>query len=167
MRYSKGHRKEKNMMKQGLFLSDIGYIIYEYKDDRLYHMRIEQDVDLCACYENHLKIDHQLGLYFRGLLTTFELAISFDKGTDFQIEVWRELLKIPYGQTRSYQDIASRINRPKSVRAVGQACKKNPIGIVVPCHRVIGKNGSLTGYSGKGFLHLKQSLLDIEKKRIS
>ena len=75
----------------------------------------------------------------------------------FQKKVWNALLEIPYGETRSYQDIAIRIGNPKAVRAVGGACNRNPIGIIIPCHRVVGKNGSLTGYAG-GLLY-KELLL--------
>ncbi|MCR3905584.1 MAG: methylated-DNA--[protein]-cysteine S-methyltransferase [Tenericutes bacterium] len=108
------------------------------------------------------KINHQLDLYFNHQLTIFDLPINFKKGTDFQKEVWNALLTIPYGETRSYQDIAFQIKRPRAVRAVGQACKKNPIGIIVPCHRVIGKDGSMTGYSGRDHTDLKQQLINHE-----
>jgi O-6-methylguanine DNA methyltransferase len=90
----------------------------------------------------------------------------FDHGTPFQKEVWQAMLEIPFGKTMSYLEIAKKINRPKAVRAVGQACKRNPIGIVVPCHRVIGSDGSLTGYSGKNFIHVKQKLLDHERRYV-
>ena len=89
--------------------------------------------------------------------------VHFTHGTPFQQLVWNALLTIPYGTTTSYQQLAQAIGRPKAIRAVGQACKNNPIGVVVPCHRVIGADGSLTGYSGKGFIHLKQALLMHEK----
>jgi O-6-methylguanine DNA methyltransferase len=81
-------------------------------------------------------------------------------GTDFQLRVWRELLRIPFGQTRSYSQVASALGVPNAVRAVGAANGANPIAIVVPCHRVIGSNGRLTGYGGG--LPLKQRLLELE-----
>ncbi len=90
------------------------------------------------------------------------IPVKFNHGTPFQRDVWEAMLKIPYGQTKSYQEIAMMINRPKALRAVGQACKRNPIGIIVPCHRVIGKDGSMTGYSGKEYVGLKRKLLDHE-----
>lgn len=82
-------------------------------------------------------------------------------GTEFQKQVWNALLEIPFGETRTYQEIAIRIGKPKALRAVGGACNRNPIGIIIPCHRVIGKNGSLTGYAGG--LFYKELLLKHEK----
>jgi AraC family transcriptional regulator of adaptative response/methylated-DNA-[protein]-cysteine methyltransferase len=81
-------------------------------------------------------------------------------GTPFQYQVWEELLRIPYGETRSYGEIAANINNPKGCRAVGMANHSNPIAVLVPCHRVIGKNGYLTGYAGG--LDIKQRLLELE-----
>ena len=89
----------------------------------------------------------ELGAYFGGEAKDFTTPIEMG-GTEFQRAVWDELLKIPFGVSRSYADIAKAIGKPKAVRAVGAANGKNPLGIVVPCHRVIGKNGSLTGYGG-------------------
>jgi methylated-DNA-[protein]-cysteine S-methyltransferase len=88
----------------------------------------------------------QLNEYFCGTRHEFDLPISV-QGTQFQQQVWQQLKAIPYGKTYSYQDIAKQINNPKAVRAVGSANGKNPLTIVVPCHRVIGANGSLTGYA--------------------
>jgi O-6-methylguanine DNA methyltransferase len=84
-------------------------------------------------------------------------------GTEFQMDVWRALQTIPYGETRSYKEIAELVHRPKAVRAVGMANHRNPISIIVPCHRVIGHNGSLTGYGGG--LPLKKYLLELEQAR--
>lgn len=81
-------------------------------------------------------------------------------GTPFQLKVWKELLRIPYGETRSYGDIAIKVENLKGQRAVGMANNKNPISVMVPCHRVIGKNGKLTGYAGG--LAIKQRLLELE-----
>ncbi|MFZ1177659.1 MAG: methylated-DNA--[protein]-cysteine S-methyltransferase [Mycobacterium sp.] len=104
----------------------------------------------------------QLLAYFAGELTEF--AIEFDLGgTEFQQRVWKALLTIPYGETRSYGKIAEQIGAPGSARAVGLANGHNPIAIVVPCHRVIGANGSLTGYGGG--LDRKRTLLKLEKRR--
>lgn len=88
----------------------------------------------------------QLREYFAGHRQEFDLPTSV-KGTEFQQQVWQQLSQIPYGQTCSYQDIANRLDKPKAVRAVGGANGKNPLTIVVPCHRVVGANGSLTGYA--------------------
>ncbi len=104
----------------------------------------------------------QLDEYFKGERKKFDLPLC-PKGTDFQKRVWKELLKIPYGEVCSYSDIAERIGSPKSCRAVGGANNKNPILIIVPCHRVIGKNGSLVGY-GEG-LDVKEFLLNLEKSQ--
>lgn len=89
----------------------------------------------------------QLSTYFAGDREVFDLTLK-PKGTDFQRSVWQQLLQIPYGQSLSYQDIANALDNPKAVRAVGAANGKNPIGIIVPCHRVIGSNRTLTGYAG-------------------
>jgi methylated-DNA-[protein]-cysteine S-methyltransferase len=89
----------------------------------------------------------QLTEYFEGTRKTFDLQIN-PQGTDFQRRVWNELLKIEYGTTISYQELADRLGDPKAVRAVGGANGKNPIGIIVPCHRVIGASGKLVGYGG-------------------
>ena len=103
----------------------------------------------------------QIVEYFDGKRTKFDFPYEL-KGTEFQMKVWKALCDIPYGETRSYKDIAIAINQPTASRAVGNANNKNPIMIAVPCHRVIGANGSLTGYAGG--LHIKEALLTIEKK---
>ena len=101
----------------------------------------------------------QLSEYFSGKRKTFNLPLLL-KGTDFQKQVWQELLKIPFGETRSYKQIAEAIGNPKAVRAVGMANNKNPLLIVVPCHRVIGANGKLVGYAVG--LDKKEYLLRLE-----
>lgn len=101
----------------------------------------------------------QLAAYFRQELQTFDVPLN-PMGTDFQRRVWDELQRIPYGQTVSYNDIAARINSPQAVRAVGAANGKNSIPIIIPCHRVIGSNGSLTGFGGG--LEVKRKLLALE-----
>lgn len=102
------------------------------------------------------ELDH----YFAGRLKTFTTRLAFN-GTAFQNAVWKELTRIPYGETISYLDLAKRIDHPKAVRAVGMANGANPIAIIVPCHRVIGSNGSLTGFGGG--LPTKRALLELEK----
>jgi methylated-DNA-[protein]-cysteine S-methyltransferase len=104
----------------------------------------------------------QLEAYFAGERTDFELPLDL-VGTAFQRRVWEALLTIPYGETRSYGEIARQIGAPSASRAVGLANGHNPIGIIVPCHRVIGSNGSLTGYGGG--LDRKRALLALEKSR--
>ncbi|MCL1949553.1 MAG: methylated-DNA--[protein]-cysteine S-methyltransferase [Turicibacter sp.] len=105
----------------------------------------------------------QLLEFLRGKRQAFDLPLDA-KGTPFQMQVWDKLGEIPYGQTRSYQDIANAINNPKAVRAVGMANNKNPISIFIPCHRVIGSNGKLVGYGGG--LPLKERLLDLEREAV-
>ncbi|MET0246538.1 MAG: methylated-DNA--[protein]-cysteine S-methyltransferase [Sphingomonas sp.] len=94
-----------------------------------------------------VETERQLGAYFAGTRTAFDLPLDF-RGTDFQKQVWVALLTIPFGQTRSYGEIARQIGRPGASRAVGAANGRNPISIVAPCHRVIGSGGSLTGFAG-------------------
>lgn len=102
----------------------------------------------------------QLDEYFTGKRKSFDLPLMLE-GTEFQKSVWEALCEIPYGETRSYSDIAERIGKPKACRAVGMANHNNPVAIIVPCHRVIGKNGTLTGYAGG--LDTKAGLLQFEK----
>jgi methylated-DNA-[protein]-cysteine S-methyltransferase len=104
----------------------------------------------------------QLGEYFAGKRQRFELALDF-AGTEFQRQVWAALLAIPFGETRSYSDIARQIGNPDAVRAVGAANGRNPISIIAPCHRVIGASGSLTGFAGG--LAAKQYLLALEGRQ--
>ncbi len=101
----------------------------------------------------------QLTQYFEGQRTAFDLPLS-PHGTDFQKRVWRQLQEIPYGKTISYQQIANSLGDPKVIRAAASANGKNPISIIIPCHRVIGSDGSLTGYAGG--LHRKKWLLEHE-----
>ncbi len=111
------------------------------------------------------KIMAQLDAYFEGSLRRFDLAPGLDfkvQGTSFQQKVWRELLNIPYGETISYGELAIRIGNPNAFRAVGMANGKNPISIIIPCHRVIGKDGSLTGFGGG--VDVKKQLLFLEQK---
>ena len=103
---------------------------------------------------------HQLHAYFEGELTVFDLKLDLSQGSDFDRQVWRALMKIPYGQTTSYSEIAENIGRPKSIRAIGQANRRNPIAIVIPCHRCLAKDGKLQGYFYG--LDVKQRLLALE-----
>lgn len=116
----------------------------------------------CTCIENQeilLPVIQQLNDYFDGSLTNFTLPLHIH-GTDFQMKVWQALQKVEYGKTVPYSTIAALIGNPKAVRAVGTAIGKNPVPIVVPCHRVISKDGSIGGFSGG--LHNKEKLLAIE-----
>ncbi len=121
-------------------------------------------VRLGAMKEDHhhpvlLEAERQLNEYFAGKRRTFSLTLDFS-GTEFQQQVWNALLTIPYGETRSYGEIAAQIGNPNAVRAVGAANGRNPISIIAPCHRVIGSDGKLTGFAGG--LEAKLRLLEIE-----
>ena len=98
--------------------------------------------------------------YFSGARAEFDVPLA-PRGTPFQKLVWQELCRIPYGQTRTYGEIAAAIGRPGAARAVGMACNRNPIWLLIPCHRVVGKSGDLTGYAGG--LEMKQRLLELEQ----
>ncbi|MDR0466775.1 MAG: methylated-DNA--[protein]-cysteine S-methyltransferase [Deltaproteobacteria bacterium] len=101
----------------------------------------------------------QIEEYLAGGRTSFDLPLRAE-GTPFMLRVWEELCGIPYGETRSYKDIAAAVGRPGAARAVGMANNRNPIALIIPCHRVIGADGSLTGYAGG--LDLKRRLLELE-----
>jgi methylated-DNA-[protein]-cysteine S-methyltransferase len=109
---------------------------------------------------NRVYID-QLSEYFVGKRKDFDLPLDLN-GTPFQLSVWRALLNIPYGETRTYGEIARSLGKPQAARAVGMANHDNPVAVVVPCHRVVGHDGSLTGYAGG--LHLKRALLALERQ---
>jgi methylated-DNA-[protein]-cysteine S-methyltransferase len=109
-------------------------------------------------------VAEQLDAYFAGELTEFDVELDL-RGTAFQQRCWAALLEIPYGETRSYGEQAMRIGQPTASRAVGLANGRNPVGIIVPCHRVIGTSGGLTGYGGG--LDRKRHLLDLERSRLA
>lgn len=109
------------------------------------------------------EVSGQLGAYFSGELRSFSLDLE-PQGSPFQLRVWQAILKIPYGQTRSYKELAIQIGSPRASRAVGQAAGANPIPILIPCHRVVGSGGDLGGYSGgRG---IKEALLALESRVI-
>lgn len=113
-----------------------------------------------------LEAERQLAEYFAGERKVFDLPLSL-YGTEFQMRDWKALLAIPYGETRSYGEIARTIGCPKGSRAVGMANRNNPVAIIIPCHRVIGSDGSLTGYAGKNkALDIKEYLLRLEGVKI-
>ncbi len=110
------------------------------------------------------ELEIQISEYFKGNLKKFDLPLK-PEGTDFQKKIWKELLNIPYGRVSTYTEIAYKTGNPKAVRAVGNACKYNPISIIIPCHRVLRKNGGLGGYGGG--ITAKKKLLELEEKSIS
>ncbi|KUH97194.1 cysteine methyltransferase [Mycolicibacterium acapulense] len=150
--------------------SPVGPLTLAGKDTRLRHLRmVDQTYEpsregWIADNDAFPEAVEQLEAYFAGELTEFDLDLDM-VGTPFQRKVWSALLTIPYGETRSYGEIARQIGAAGAFRAVGLANGHNPIGIIVPCHRVIGANGSLTGYGGG--LDRKRALLDMEKSRVS
>lgn len=143
---------------------EIGYLKLAYTDSSIVSLlRAKEDQKLInsnysnSLLENTIK---QLDEYFSGKRIEFDLPLQFT-GTEFQKKVWKALLNIPYGETRSYKDIAIEIGNPKACRAVGGANNKNPIILICPCHRVIGASGKLVGYGGG--MDMKEYLLNLEK----
>jgi len=125
------------------------------------------DVDTTALPANgsHPVLDlaaDEIRRYFKGTLKAFTVPVSFDSGTEFQRAVWTAMASIPYGETRSYSWVARETGRPTAMRAVGRACGQNPVAIIVPCHRVIGVDGGMTGYAGG--LDCKRTLLAHEQR---
>jgi methylated-DNA-[protein]-cysteine S-methyltransferase len=142
-----------------LIASERGLAAILWEDDdpkrvRLEPQREDSDNDILV------ETERQLKSYFDGTLKVFSVPLDF-VGTEFQTSVWKALLKIPFGQTRTYTQIAKQIGRPTAARAVGAASGKNPISIMAPCHRVVGANGDLTGFAGG--LETKELLLNLER----
>jgi methylated-DNA-[protein]-cysteine S-methyltransferase len=133
-----------------------GFISYVYITDEVPEDAEIRETPLLA------EAVRQFDDYFSGKLKEFTLPLA-PEGTAFMKQVWAALQEIPYGKTASYGEIAGRIGKPKAARAVGLANNRNPIPIIIPCHRVIGANGSLTGYAGG--LDMKRKLLELEKNR--
>lgn len=148
-------------MQKYLYSNKFGNFLIKYKDEIITHLNKTTNINIVTT-ENEFtnKIKEELDLYFAGELKNFSLKTK-PKGTEFQLKVWNELKRIPYGETRSYKEIAVAIGNSKASRAIGMANNKNPIAIIIPCHRVIGTNGSLTGYAGG--LDMKEKLLNLEK----
>lgn len=142
-----------------LVASDVGLAAILWENDKprrvaLDSIRNDDDHPTLRCAEQ------QLNEYFEGRRTSFDLALD-PVGTTFQRSVWRALLRIPFGETRTYGEIAAELGNPKAVRAVGAANGRNPLSIVTPCHRVIGARGDLTGFAGG--LRAKEYLLRLER----
>jgi methylated-DNA-[protein]-cysteine S-methyltransferase len=142
-----------------LIASDAGLAAILWENDNPLRVRIGA-ISEDAGHPVLADTERQLDAYFAGALTTFSVPLDFH-GTVFQKNVWAALLTIPFGETRSYGEIARQIGQPNAVRAVGAANGKNPISIIAPCHRVIGTNGKLTGFAGG--LEAKAFLLTLER----
>lgn len=142
-----------------LVASDKGLAAILWQNDRPSRVRLGELIE----DERHpvlVETARQLDEYFAGKRKTFSVALDM-RGTRFQKDVWEGLLAIPFGETRSYADLARRLGNPKATRAVGAANGRNPISIIVPCHRVIGSSGKLTGFAGG--LDIKARLLELEQ----
>ena len=154
------------MVSRLLMDSPLGKILLEAQNNRLTGCRFlfSPNISLSDS-DNPLlrRAQKELEEYFAGSRKNFDLPLA-PIGTPFQQKVWQALQQIPYGQTQSYKDIAKKINNAKAYRAVGMANNKNPLVILIPCHRVIGCNGKLVGFAGG--LGLKQKLLDLEQNNL-
>jgi methylated-DNA-[protein]-cysteine S-methyltransferase len=128
------------------FMTPLGVMEIRASEQRVLSIYFVETAQYVMANTVTAKTKQQLKEYFAGQRTEFDLPLG-SEGTVFQQEVWRALISVPYGKTCSYGDIAKRIDRPRAVRAVGAANGKNPLTIVVPCHRIIGSDGSLTGYA--------------------
>ncbi|MDO9361346.1 MAG: methylated-DNA--[protein]-cysteine S-methyltransferase [Sphingopyxis sp.] len=142
-----------------LVADDRGLAAILWEDDRPGRVRLGALIEK-ADHPVLLETERQLGEYFAGERRTFDVPLSF-AGTDFQKRVWAALLAIPFGETRSYGEIALQLGAPGASRAVGAANGRNPISIIAPCHRVVGSNGKLTGFAGG--LDAKAFLLALER----
>ncbi|MDE6413525.1 MAG: methylated-DNA--[protein]-cysteine S-methyltransferase [Eubacterium sp.] len=148
------------MYYKGYLKSNIGVICVEDNGEKLVSVQLCENAENGNMSALTKRVINQLEEYFSGTRKSFDLPLEMN-GTAFQLKVWNELCNIPYGETRSYKDIAEKTGNPKAVRAVGGANNKNKLMIVVPCHRVIGADGSLTGYAGG--IEVKKTLLELEK----
>ncbi|HEY0270008.1 MAG TPA: methylated-DNA--[protein]-cysteine S-methyltransferase [Sphingomonas sp.] len=144
-----------------LVASDTGLVAILWEDDAPDRVRLGALAD-APDHPLLVQAEQELADYFAGRRTRFSVPLDM-RGTDFQTMVWKALLTIPFGETRSYADIAAQIGRPTATRAVGAANGRNPISIIAPCHRVIGANGALTGFAGG--LAAKEYLLRLESKQ--
>ncbi len=147
----------------GCFATPLGRMRAEVDDEgRLWSLVFDDSRGAKATSPALERVKRELDEYFAKKRTKFELALA-ERGTPFQRKVWKSLAKIPFGETISYAELAKRVGKPGAVRAVGAANGANPWSIVVPCHRVVGSDGSLTGYSGG--VDKKRALLDLEGVR--
>ncbi|WP_296962047.1 methylated-DNA--[protein]-cysteine S-methyltransferase [uncultured Dialister sp.] len=153
-------------MKTAVYHSPFGDMELDYEEDALTALKMAKKKAVGEAPEGlALAVFQELDEYFQGKRKTFDIPLR-THGTPFQEKVWAALRAIPYGEVRSYKEVAEAIGHPKAYRAVGMANNANPIFIIVPCHRVIGADGSLTGYGGG--LPMKKALLSLEKgNRIS
>ena len=164
-------------MNQKIFQVDNLHFYFRiiFNDDKLYNLSfreqkknlVERQLSLKIANKSPSKfakeVQSQLNAYFNGKLKKFDVPLHVE-GSDFSLKVFKEMTKIPYGKTKSYKQIAEKIKEPKSARAVGRVSGSNKIPIIIPCHRIVGSNGELVGYSGGGGLLFKSYLQLLEKK---
>lgn len=141
-----------------LVASDKGLVAILWENDKPHRVKLKKLIESLD-HSVLLEVEKQLSEYFSRQRKSFDIILDLH-GTEFQKSVWQALRTIPYGETRSYMQLAQQIQKPKASRAVGAANGKNPISIIVPCHRVIGANGKLVGFAGG--LAVKEKLLSIE-----
>ncbi len=150
------------MINFAVYKTDLGYIKISEQNGLIQSISFIDTTTDFGCKNGTIDYAYnQIEEYLLGKRKTFTFKYVL-AGTTFQIKVWKQLKTIPYGETKTYKDVAVAIGCPKGCRAVGGAIHNNPIGIVVPCHRVIGRNGKLTGYAGG--LELKEKLLKLERQ---
>ena len=161
------HTEGDRMKVQYQYQTDLGMLYIVQEDDAIAEVGILQQNQIIPYEEQETSLIQnayqQLKEYFQGERQTFQLPFA-PKGTPFQQKVWNTLQIIPYGKTWSYLQMAKAIGNPKACRAVGMANHRNPIGIIIPCHRVIGSNGDLVGYASG--LDMKRYLLNLEKETL-
>lgn len=146
-----------------IYNTAVGYIHIEHYDHKVSRLEIlaDEPVNLGVTNDFSEIVFNQLLEYFRGERREFDIEVDISGCTPFQQRIYKELQKIPYGETRTYKEIATLAGNPKASRAVGLANNRNPIAIIIPCHRVIGSRGDLVGYASG--LDVKRFLLDLEK----
>ena len=148
--------------------SPVGLLRLVATDNGLSEVQFEQDGEIDRHHDDHqllAEAETQLLEYFAGQRQEFDIEIDIAQGTEFQLAAWQALAEVPYGETRTYRQQAQAVGRPKAVRAIGSANGKNPISIILPCHRIIGSDGSLTGYGGG--LSTKEFLLNHEQAHLN
>ena len=147
-------------MKKARIKTPLGIAEITGNSEGVFSIKVHDEAEVSSEIPEELKAAaQQLEAYFQGELKSFDLKLN-PQGTEFQKRVWQQLIEIPYGETTSYLQLSKELGDEKAIRAVASANGKNPLWIVVPCHRVIGSDGSLTGYAGG--LHRKKWLLDLE-----
>ena len=161
-------RQDKSTITQtskAILYTPIGILIIEARDQAVCAISLAREDQVIAEESGNEPVldqaKQELQEYFEGKRTAFTFAMKAD-GTPFQKSIWNALLTIPFGETKTYGEIAKAVDNPKGSRAVGMACNRNPIMIAVPCHRVLGAGGAMTGYAGG--VPVKEALLDLEQK---